>query len=346
MANKILYLQSNEKYSDQFAQHFDAKELELVTAKNGEEALAVLEKESNVLLLLIDINIPDMRLGKFIEKAKRIVPQVELNVVIDVADPLLITKLSNRYSIRKIYTREQSLDEIADDLQDSIEVALIEQDTNIQENDIKSDIAEVENTVRNLTEALRKQKNSYSKLSAIFRCISSALNDELKFSPDYERRGQFAQDIFIAMLKMLTTGSFDIDKFEERIKSDLNEIHERHPKIQIVDVVSCLFGGITKTSAENVRFSIWLIMRYYSEFYDEFKYEITSHFLTTTRVEFRCNIMLSDKYSNDDIESRKEERSAYRAFVFTVLEKLSEEVYREESDGKITIVYIIPVENT
>lgn len=345
MANKIIYVQSNEKASEEFRESLENSELEMIIAKNGEEALNALTKESNVLLLLIDINIPDMRLRQLVERAKKIAPQVELNVIIDVADPLLITKLSNRYSIRKIYTASQSLEEIADDLKDSIEVALIERDTNIIESEIESDIAEVENTLKNLTDMLKKQKNSYSKLSVIFKCISTALTDEFKFAPDYYRRAGFAQDIFVSMLKMQTTGTFDIDKFEDTIKADLNEISKKQPKIQILDVVSCLFGGVTKVSAENIRFSIWLIARYYSEFYDEFTYDIVSHFLTTTMVEFRCNIVLSDKYSNEDIESRKEERSAYRAFVFTLLEKLSHEVSREESDGKITIVYTIPVEN-
>lgn len=345
MANKIIYLQSNEKASEEFREYFNDSELELIVTKNGEEALAVLSKESNVLLLLIDINIPDMRLRELVERSKRIAPQLALNVIIDVADPLLIVKLSNRYSISKIYTSNQSLEEIADDLNDSVEMAIIEQDTNIKESEIESDIQEVESAIINLTDMLRKQKNSYTKLSGVFKCISEAFFDEFKFSPDFDRRYTFSKDVFEAILKMQTTGSFDIDKFEDVIKADLNEIHLKHPKIEIVDVVSCLFGGVSKTSAENIRFSIWLIARYYSEFYDEFTYEIISHFLTTTKAEFRCNIVLSSKYSNEDIESRKEERSAYRAFVFTLLEKLSDEVSREEENGKITIVYTIPVEN-
>ena len=346
MANKILYVQSDEKASAVFKKRFDETDVQLVVAKNGEEALAILSKDSDVLLLLIDINIPDMRLRQIVERSKRVAPQLALNVVIDVVDPQLITKLSNRYSIHKIYTKDQTLEEIVDDLRDSIEVAIIERETNIKENEIESDVQNVENTIKTLTEMLKRQKNSYMKLAAIFKCFSVAFYDEFKFGTDYERRAAFAQDVFSAMLKMQTTGSFDIDKFENDIKSDLNEIHEKHPKIKILDIVSCLFGGVTKTSAENIRFSIWLIARYYSEFYDDFTYEIVSHFLTTTKAEFRCNIVLADKYTNEDIESRKEERSAYRAFVFTLLEKLSEEVSREEKDGQITIVYTIPVENT
>jgi len=346
MANKILYVQSDEKASAVFEECFSEADFELIIAKNGEEALSVLSKDREILLLLIDINISDMRLRQLVERAKKEAPQLALNVVIDVVDPLLITKLSNRYSISKIYTKDQTIEEITDDLIDSLEIALIERDTNIKESEIESDIQDVENTLRVLTDMLKKQKNSYTKLSNVFKCISAALYDELKFSPDYNRRAGFAQEIFLTMLKMQTTGSFDIDAFEDIIKADLNEIHERHPKIQIIDVVSCLFGGVTKTSAENIRFSIWLIARYYSEFYDEFSYEIVSHFLTTTKAEFRCNIELSSKYTNEDIESRKEERSAYRAFVFALLESLSEEVYREEANGKITIVYTIPVENS
>ncbi|MDO4965654.1 MAG: hypothetical protein Q4E51_03010 [Lachnospiraceae bacterium] len=347
MINKILYIQSNDNVANMFKERFnEADDFELIVATTGEEALSILEQEKDVLLLLVDIKIPDMRLHVLVERTRKIAPKILLNVCIDVVDPLLISKLANRYGIHKIYVAPWNIDEIADEIRDSIEIALINEEINLRESRVDNDKLEIETTIKNLTEMLKKQKYSYNKLSTIFRSISSAVKEDYKDTIDFDRKDAFAEDVFRAMLKMQTTGSFDIDSFEDLMKSDLNELKEKCPGMEIGNIVSCLFGGVTKTSAENIRFAVWLIARYYSEFYERFSYEVVSHFLTTTRAEFRCIIALSPEYSSEDIESRKEERSSYRAFVFTMLERLAEDARREEADGKIVIIYEFPVDAT
>ena len=338
MINKILYIQSNDSVAALFQNHFnEADDFELVVAKTGEEALNILENEKDVLLLLVDIKIPDMRLSELVERTRKIAPEIFLNVCIDVVDPLLISKLANRYGIHKIYVAPWNVDEIVCEIRDSIEVALINEEINRRESRVENDKQEIEDTINSLTEMLRKQQHSYNKLSVLFKSITSAVRDEFIGNADYLKRENFAEDVFNAMLKMQTTGSFDVDSFEEIMISDLNELKKKHPGMEIKGVVSCLFGGISKTSAENIRFAVWLIAKYYSEFYEKFSYEVVSHFLTTSRAEFRCSIELSSECSGED-------RSSYRAFVFTMLERLAESARREEVDGKIIIIYEFSVD--
>ena len=116
MANKILYIQQNENIANEFRGRFSEADFELIVAKSGEEALSLLEDDKDVLLLLVDINIPDMRLRSLVERVKKVAPQILLNVCIDVVDSLLITKLANRYDIHKIYVAPWDIDEIVDEV--------------------------------------------------------------------------------------------------------------------------------------------------------------------------------------------------------------------------------------
>lgn len=344
MANKILYIQQNENVANEFRGRFSEADFELIVAKSGEEALSLLEDDKDVLLLLVDINIPDMRLRSLVERVKKVAPQILLNVCIDVVDSLLITKLANRYDIHKIYVAPWDIDEIVDEVKDSIEVALIDREINLKEVKIEQEKKEIEESIATLSKALKKQKNSYSKLLDIYTCFTKGLSEDYVGQDDYERRGKFAKDVFMTNLKMQTTGSFDIDRFEEDIEADLNELKRRFNGIEIKNIISCLFGGITKTSAENIRFSVWAICRYYAEFYKNFEYEVVSHFLTTTIAEFRCSIVIKDDLSEKEQENIRKERAKYKDFVLGMLARLGQESGREENEGKITIVFSFPVE--
>lgn len=344
MANKILYIQQNKNLADEFQSRFEGTDLILMVASSGEEAINILKDEKDVLLLLVDINIPDMRLNKLVERVRKVSPEILLNVCIDVLDPLLVTKLANRYGIHKIYVAPWNIDEIADQVTDSIEVALIDREINIKEQKLEEDKKEIENSIEELKESLRKQKNSYNKLLDIYTCFTEGLSSEFTGKEGYEARGKFAEDVFLTNLKMQTTGSFDIDSFEDLIKEDLNELKKKNPGIKVLDIISCLFGGINKASAMNIRFAIWIICRYYAEFYKDFTYEVASHFLTTSLAEFRCSIVINDKLTKDEQEKLEVIKKDYKMFVFDVLGRLGQESGREESEGKITIVFSFPVD--
>ena len=152
--NKIVYLQTNEKIAASFQEEFLKQEIEMLIVKSGEEALEIISKEK-VLLLLLDINIPDMRFRKLVDRIRAISPQIIINVCVDVVDPLMITKLSNRHRVHKIYVAPWDVNEIIEEVKESIEIAIINEQINIREEQISSETNELKNTVESLKNTLK-----------------------------------------------------------------------------------------------------------------------------------------------------------------------------------------------
>ncbi|HOO28036.1 MAG TPA: hypothetical protein PLU43_06190, partial [Lachnospiraceae bacterium] len=109
MEKNILYIQSNEDVAESFREKFAERGIELIVAASASEAFQVM-REREITLLLIDINIPDMRLRNLVEVCTRDFPGVILNVCVDVLSPLLITKLVNRHRIHKIFVAPWNVD--------------------------------------------------------------------------------------------------------------------------------------------------------------------------------------------------------------------------------------------
>src|SRR5574344_403786 len=238
--NKIVYLQTNEKIAASFQEEFLKQEIEMLIVKSGEEALEIISKEK-VLLLLLDINIPDMRFRKLVDRIRAISPQIIINVCVDVVDPLMITKLSNRHRVHKIYVAPWDVNEIIEEVKESIEIAIINEQINIREEQISSETNELKNTVESLKNTLKKQQSSYSKFIKLTDCFVKALAERDE-EPDKEKL-EFIKDIYVTILKMQTTGSFDIDKFEDNIRKDIEELKVIADGISTSVIESCLFAG-------------------------------------------------------------------------------------------------------
>lgn len=321
--NKIIYVQSNDNLANTFNEKFQENDIEMIHAKTGEEALDIAGREK-VLLLLIDINLPDMRLRKFVDRIRAMSPQIILNVCVDVLDPLMITKLSNRHHIHKIYVAPWDVDAIVEGIKESIEVALINEETNVREEKITSEKEELEQTLDTLKTTLKKQQHSYSKLNSLTSCFTNALKEKEKSNPLADKRIEFAKETYEMMLKLQTTGSFDVERFEEYIKKDLEAIKEFSSGFFIGTVNSCLLGGQSRTKAQNIRFSIYLVARLYALAYDEFTIDISSHYLTTQEAEF--NIKATTKGSNTKVSD--EEYKEYSRYVGDMIGSLAN-TYRE-----------------
>lgn len=332
MKKQIVYLQPNDEIAAQFTEHLASDDIEILRAKSGEEALEIISSEE-VLLLLIDINIPDMRLREVVERVRRISPQIILNVCIDVLDPLLITKLSNRHDIHKIYVAPWNTEDIVEEMKESLEVALINEQFNIREQHVNSEIEELNSTLESLKETLKKQQRSYAKFSNVTKCFTDVLAKINENDSGTERKIRFAKDIFDEYLKMQTTGSFDIDRFEDDIRESLESLKGKAPGIRIGEIISCLIGGQSRTYAQNIRFGIYLIARYCAEFYRDFSISVTSHHITTRLAEV-C-ISISDVGNTaEDSETMKD----YLGYVRDILSGITKD-YRKEQKGETEDYY-------
>lgn len=329
--NKIVYLQTNEKIADSFREEFLKQEIEMLIVKSGEEALEIISKEK-VLLLLLDINIPDMRFRKLVDRIRAISPQIIINVCVDVVDPLMITKLSNRHRVHKIYVAPWDVNEIIEEVKESIEIAIINEQINIREEQISSETNELKNTVESLKNTLKKQQSSYSKFIKLTDCFVKALAERDE-EPDKEKL-EFIKDIYVTILKMQTTGSFDIDKFEDNIRKDIEDLKALADGISTSVIESCLFAGQSRVYAQNIRFTIYMIARLYAQFYSDFSINVSSHFITTKEAEFVIEIETLGSISSKDGDMFKE----YYEYVNGIIKELSSDV-RTRNEGKITTFY-------
>lgn len=329
--NKIVYLQTNEKIAESFREEFLKQDIEMLIVKSGEEALEIISKEK-VLLLLLDINIPDMRFRKLVDRIRAISPQIIINVCVDVLDPLMITKLANRHHVHKIYVAPWDVNEIIDEVKESIEIAIINEQINVREEQINSETNELKNTVESLKNTLKKQQKSYSKFLKLTDCFINAI-EESEEELNKEKL-VFIKDIYTTILKMQTTGSFDIDEFEDNIRKDLKELKALAKGISTSVIESCLFAGQSRVYAQNIRFTIYMLARLYAQFYNDFSINVSSHFITTKEAEFVIEIE-----TESSINSRGEDAFRdYYEYINGIITELSSDI-RTRNEGKVTTFY-------
>ncbi|MDO4187635.1 MAG: hypothetical protein Q4D29_01475 [Lachnospiraceae bacterium] len=336
--NKIVYLQANEKIATSFQEEFLKHEIEMLVVKTGEEALNIIAREK-VLLLLLDINIPDMRFRKLVDRIRAISPQVIINVCVDVLDPLMITKLSNRHHVHKIYVAPWDIDSIVEEVKESIEVAIINEQVNVREEKINSEIKDLEATIDSLKNTLKKQQHSYTKLTELTDCFVKSVMDDENFNLERNERVAFASDVYTSILRMQTTGTFNIDKFVDTIKRDLAEIKGIAPTMEIGQIESCIFEGQSRSLAQNIRFCIFMIARLYGQFYDGFKISVTSHFITTKDAEFDVIIENAQNMNFGDENKWNE----YFSYARELIIGMSSDFSDRKDENKAVYVMILPV---
>lgn len=336
--SKIVYLQTNESIAETFREEFSKNGIEMLTVKSGEEALSIIAREK-VLLLLLDINIPDMRFRKLVDRIRAVSPQVIINVCVDVLDPLMITKLSNRHHVHKIYVAPWDVDSIIEEVKESLEVAVINEQINVREEKINSEIKDLETTIESLKDTLRKQQHSYSKLVELTDCFIKPVSEQDDFDDVINNKMAFAVDAYTTILKMQTTGAFDIEKFEEDIRKDLREIKGIAPLLKVGTIENCIFDGTSRAYIENIRFCIFLLARLHGQFYEGFCINMSSHYITTKEAEF-CVYFEEIKNMNF---GNKDTFDEYLEFVKCVISDLGSDLSVREEAGRVSYVMTLPV---
>lgn len=295
MAKNIVYIQANDKIADSFKETFAEREIDLVVAKSAAEAIKIMAS-TEVDVLLVDINIPDMRLSKLVEICTKNFPGVILNVCVDVMNSLLVTKLVNRHGIRKIFIAPWDVNEMIEEIEESLDAAQIARDQKIYENKILTENEHFEETLSSLTDALKKQQYSYNTLKTF---IDAILNDMTVLGEDMdENHKNLFKMIVERFLRMQTTESIDIDRFEDIIRDDLNKITASYPGFKCTEILSCLIGGVPKAQAANIRFFVWLIALYNAYTRKSCEYVVESQLLSVTKALF--TISVSGKITKPD----------------------------------------------
>lgn len=259
MAKNIVYIQANEKIAQSFREMFSERGIELTVATSGQEALEIMARQ-DVGLLLVDINIPDMRLSKLVEICSRDFPTVIMNVCVDVYNSLLVTKLVNRHAIHKIFVAPWDVHEMINEIEESLDAAEIAREQVLHEKKLMQESDELQGTLHSLTEALKRQQYSYGKIRVITDLFFSYILQT--GGEDEENNAKTAQlkKIFDTYLKMQITESIEIDKFEDVIRADIEKLTANAPGFCPDAVSSCLIEGVPKFRAADIRFALWLIV--------------------------------------------------------------------------------------
>ena len=328
MAGNIVYIQANDTIADSFRKTFSERNIELIIAKSAAEAIEKM-KSLEVDVLLVDINIPDMRLSKLVEICTRDFPGVILNVCVDVMNSLLVTKLVNRHAIRKIFVAPWDVNEMVEEIEESLDAARIAREEKIYENRVKRENEQFEETLSSLTRSLKRQQYSYNTIKKITDVI---LSDLVLLNKDLNRTEQDKiKFVFDTYLRMQTVDAIDIDAFENLLRTDMDKMEKSYPGFSCTEIISCLIGGVPKACAANIRFFIWLIAMYNARIRNNCEYLIDSQFMSVTKAVFILTAKGKITRSEDMLDK----------YVALLMNKLCESVSitNETATGEDTMVY-------
>lgn len=315
--NRVIILQSKEDIVDAFKRKIADYGVGAQFVETGKEAFEIAEKQMPSLIV-VDINIPDVSLDEVLAWFKKKNPKIHIKVIVDVIDPVMIAKLVNKYHVNSIYNSPLDIDQVVQEVKSALDEMQKNLDNRAEES-IESEKADIEKIVESLKSKLRKQQKSYRKLSTLTKCFTDALADKGEENPEYKRRLEFVEEIFLTLLKMQTTGSFDVEKFDDDIRRELQDIKNKAYGFEVGEVKSCLFGGQSRAKAQNIRFVIYLIARLYSECSNSFRIDVDSHYITIKDVEFIVTLTFPDSKKerfNDSLDD-------YVKFVDSIIDDMT-----------------------
>lgn len=263
MAGNIVYIQANEKIAESFQEAFGERNIELIVAGTAAEALEIMEQK-DVGLLLVDINIPDMRLSGLVEICSKRFPAVIMDVCVDVLNSLMITKLVNRHAIHKIFVAPWDVKEMVEEIEESLDVATISRERILHEKALVDESNRFQETLRSLTESLKNQQFSYGKIrkltDLLFQGIASLEKTDTDGAEDKPEDPALRQMkmIFDTYLRMQTTETLEASRLEDTVRADLEKLQTNIPsftyKVSIVSLQTA-----SKAKIADIRFTLWLL---------------------------------------------------------------------------------------
>ena len=142
-----------------------------------------------------------------------------------------------------------------------------------------------QNTLHSLTDALKKQQYSYNTIRRVTDVFFENIV-HLQELQDDESRSQAAvlKQIFDMYLRMQTTESLPLERFEEIVRSDFDKLAKQAEGMELGEVHSCLTGDVQRTMAVNIRFAVWLIL--YTCLGSKITASVTSGYITVKEVKF------------------------------------------------------------
>lgn len=283
MERTVLYVQENQKVVEKFRTRFEERQIVFFSAATAAEAFEIMS-QYEIVILLVDINIPDMRLREMVERCSKEFPMVVLDVCIDILNPNLITKLVNRHRIDKIFVAPWDIDEIIDEIEDSMENAQISMTRRMEENSVIRGEEEFREKLSLMTDSLKKYQYAYKELQPLTRLLLEFAK-ETGETPD-EGHNQFIFTTFQHFLKLQFVESSKMEELEAALRKDFEGMQAFGAKLHIREINSCLACEVKKQQYIRYRYGIYLVVAYACMVMKEVSVTVESQFLSATNAQY------------------------------------------------------------
>ena len=338
MDRTILYVQAGEEPAQAVKSKFPDEDITFFIAKNAEEAFEVL-KHNDIVVVLADCYLADMKLLEFIKKVLHDFPDTVMNVCLDVADPKLAPQIANIKGVKRIYLAPWELEEIEDGVRSSLDAACIDRDFAAKVRSLKEDEAQFEKTLEVLKDALLRQRYSYYKLSSIMKPYLEAAiaisNEEVSAKAGegaeeaLKSREGFLNFVRVSsekMLRIMTTQKLSTEELNDYLRTEFKNALPKSGRIAVGDIKSCVMGEPDKNRLSYMVFSLWFTAAYQGYRLKKGTIALDSSYLSSSV----CRYILSSE-GEENQECPKE----LHDFVRTIISSTGK-AFDEEKDGNVT----------
>ncbi len=339
MVKNIIYVQQNEEIAKSILDGIAGSGYEVFHCVTAAEAFNLMTRQ-DAHLLMLDINIPDMRLREVVKRCSEEFPATVLAVFTDYPNSELLTKLINRHGIYKIFVAPWDTAQIVEQIEDAMEYAEIRSEQLQREGALVLENKEFDTTLDTLRDSLQFQKYSYYKINAIQHTLLRVTTENVigDLSEENKRKVyQFSSGAIEGLIKSQTTTSLNVNAMENIIRGDLESFHT----IQSKTIESCLIGDIPRVMIANVKALIWMILYYVSKDQVSCEAEILSSYLTNTRIYLEVNVRFDKIIPIITLENPLEE--AYDKIMRELMTPMTAAIDIIRKDQEISFQLQVPI---
>lgn len=319
MVKNIIYVQQNEEIAKAIINGITSSGYEVFHCTSAGEALNLMTRQDSPLLML-DINIPDMRLREVVKRCADEFPATVLAVFTDYPNLELLTKLINRHGIYKIFVAPWDTASIIEQIEDAMEYAEIRAEKLRKEQILNKNSEDFDLQLKTLTDSLKYQQHAYYKISSVVDILlnSSLIGLTGKLTEDMKDAAyRYTNEMVGFLIKAQTTGQIPIETFEELMTEEL----KLFKNVKVLTVESCMFGEVPRVKVANVRFIIMMIVAYYSKCADRCEVQVLSSYLTNTKIYMELRAIFAP---DTDVEKLISNRPLLEAAKLTTEQVLGE----------------------
>lgn len=328
MDRTVLYVQPGAEAAELVKSKLVNEDVEFLVATTAKDALEIMN-EREIMVVLTDCFIPDMKLLDFIKASVKSFPEVMLNVCVDVPDVQMVTNITNIRQVKKLYVEPWDVDEMAEGILATLDQMCIDNDFMKRQQVLIEERNQFETALNSLKEALLKQRYSYHKLEKALRpyldamiklsqqesaydkdSIANASSDAEKMQKDEIFRGLVVHSCE-KMLRIMTTTKLEVDGLSEYIKSNMQGAVPKSGRIKVGNVSSSLVGNADRDKVALVVFCMWFLTLYQGYRLRTGTVEVDSYYM--------CDSMYRFEYSasGDENTSCAEEIHKYAMNLLT-----------------------------